>query len=73
MKKNVKNKVIITITFLSIAATTVFVSDYVASYYEKLGRSIPRWLSYTILSTLIVVLILAYTKFVEVFSGGKKR
>jgi hypothetical protein len=68
MKKIIKSKILITIVFLGIAAMTVFGSDYVASYYEKLGNKVPSWIKLT-LYPLVAALLLAGGKFAEVFSG----
>ncbi|MDA8428123.1 MAG: hypothetical protein M0T70_02600 [Geobacteraceae bacterium] len=65
--KKVKNIILITIVFIGIALLFCFVSHYIASYYEKLGRKAPRWVYYC----LIAVICLAYAKFNEAFSNGK--
>jgi hypothetical protein len=67
MKQIVKTRILTTIVFLCIALMSVFVSDYVASYYEKLGRKAPRWGYYCIFA----VLGLAYVKFIKAFSSEK--
>lgn len=67
MKRIATTKILVTVIFLCVAVMCVYVSNYVASYYEKLGREVPRWIYYATFAALGV----AYMKFIETFSNGK--
>ena len=57
------------IIFLGVAIMSFFVTDYVANYYDKLGRKVPRWIYYS----QFAVLGLAFMKFNEAFSDEKHK
>ncbi len=64
MKSFAKFRIMITIIFLAICVAVVFVCDYIAGYYEKLGKDLPSWIYYL----FFVGLGLAYIKVTEILS-----
>jgi hypothetical protein len=67
MKNNVKTKIIVTVVFLGVGVACIFATDYIATYYENIGKKVPRWIYYA----TFAVLGLAYMIFAETFSDGK--
>jgi uncharacterized membrane protein len=71
MKKSVKDKIIATVIFFSIALIFMAVSHYVAGCYEGRGQKTPKWIYYSIMVLFISLLGISGLRFVEVFSKDK--
>lgn len=61
------------IFFLCSVVLVVFVTEYIAIYYEKRNSEVPGWVYWSAMSFFAVLISFAYAKFAEAFSREENK